>query len=287
MSKDLVLDTENQKRKQQRISLFPPDYFSKPEKFTFSDELLILIPAVLSILFISLIILSLFVESSAAEIISIFKSMDILSAFKITFLSLSISALLTIVLGVPFSYFSSRKNRNINKVINIVISLPLLLPPSITGLALLLTFGSRGILSKLTDNLAFTFTALIIVQVFVMLPLFIHTLKNSFAAVNKNIIEAALVEGAAEKDLLFKVYLPLSGRGFITALIISVLRAAGEFGATIIFAGNMSGKTQTLTTAIYSLSQTNITQAIALAVIMLSAFLLPLFLLEFKIREKT
>lgn len=285
MSENIILETEKKNINYQKAALLSPSYFNELNNFSYSAQILIVLIAALNIVFITFVISSLFIESSVSDIINAFRSVNILSAFKITFFSLSISALLTVVLGVPFSYIISRKNRYINKILNIMISLPLLLPPSITGLALLLSFGSRGILSSLTSNLAFTFTALIIVQLFVMLPLFTLTLKNSFSSIDENIVEAAMVEGAAENDLLFKVYLPMSLRAFSTALIISVLRAAGEFGATIIFAGNMSGKTQTLTTAIYSLSQTNLSQAVALAVIMLSAFMLPLFLVEFKIKD--
>ncbi len=285
MSENIISGTESKNGNHQEAALLSPAYFNELNDFSNPAKILFVLIAVLNIVFIAFVILSLFVESSVLDIINVFRNVNILSAFKITFLSLSISSLLTVVLGVPFSYIISRKKRYINKILNVMISLPLLLPPSITGLALLLSFGNRGILSSLTSNLAFTFSALIIVQLFVMLPLFTLTLKNSFSSIDVNIVEAAMVEGAAETDLLFKVYLPLSLRAFITALIISILRAAGEFGATIIFAGNMSGKTQTLTTAIYSLSQTNLSKAIALSVSMLSAFLLPLFLLEFKIRD--
>lgn len=285
MSKNIYLEAENKNSGYPNTALFSPAYFNELKSFSFPAKFLIFLIAALNTLFFIFVILSLFMESSVIDILNVFSSWNILSAFKITFYSLTISALLTILLGVPFSYLISRRNRLINKILNIIISLPLLLPPSITGLALLLSFGNRGILSNLTSNLAFSFWALIIVQLFVMLPLFTLTLKNSFATIDKNIVEAAMVEGAAENDLLFKVYLPLSIRAFTTALIISVLRAAGEFGATIIFAGNMSGKTQTLTTAIYSLSQTNLSQAVALAVIMLVAFLLPLFVVEFKIKK--
>jgi molybdate transport system permease protein len=285
MSENIFLETEKQNSSYQKAALFSPAYFNDLKSFSFPAQILIILIAALNMIFIAFVISSLFIESSVADIINVFSSVNILSAFKITFFSLGISASLTVLLGIPFSYLISRRNQYINKILNILISLPLLLPPSITGLALLLSFGNRGILSSLTSNLAFSFAGLVIVQLFVMLPLFTLTLKNSFSSIDENIIEAAVVEGAAENDLLFKVYLPLSLRGFTTALIISVLRAAGEFGATIIFAGNMSGKTQTLTTAIYSLTQTNLSQAVALAVIMISAFLLPLFLVEFRIKD--
>ena len=284
MNENIFLEAEKKNKNYQKESLLSTAYFKDLNNSSFLSQSFITLTAVFNIFFIFLVILSLFFESSVSDIVNVFRNITILSAFKITFFSLIISALLTIFLGVPFSYIISRKNRYLNKILNIIISLPLLLPPSISGLALLLSFGSQGILSNLSSNIAFSFTSLIIVQLFVMLPLFTLTLKSSFSAIDKNIVEAARVEGAAENDLLFKIYLPMSLRAFITALIISVLRAAGEFGATIIFAGNMSGKTQTLTTAIYSLTQTNLSQAVALSVIMLSSFLLPLFLVEFKIR---
>lgn len=285
MIENFFVETKKKSSIYQKDALFSPAHFNDLQSFSLPSKTLIILISVLNIVFIAFVISSLFIESSVVDIINIFSSLNILSAFKITFYSLSISAILTVLLGVPFSYLISRKNQYISKILNIIISLPLLLPPSITGLALLLSFGNRGLLSSLTSNLAFSFTALIIVQLFVMLPLFTLTLKSSFSSINKNIIEAAMVEGAAEKDLLFKLYLPLSLRAFTTALIISILRAAGEFGATIIFAGNMRGKTQTLTTAIYSLSQTNLSEAVALAVIMISVFLIPLFVVEFKIKK--
>lgn len=285
MIENFFVETKKKSSIYQKDALFSPAHFNDLQSFSLPSKTLIILISVLNIVFIAFVISSLFIESSVVDIINIFSSLNILSAFKITFYSLSISAILTVLLGVPFSYLISRKNQYISKILNVIISLPLLLPPSITGLALLLSFGNRGLLSSLTSNLAFSFTALIIVQLFVMLPLFTLTLKSSFSSINKNIIEAAMVEGAAEKDLLFKLYLPLSLRAFTTALIISILRAAGEFGATIIFAGNMRGKTQTLTTAIYSLSQTNLSEAVALAVIMISVFLIPLFVVEFKIKK--
>ena len=285
MIENFFVETKKKSSIYQKDALFSPAHFNDLQSFSLPSKTLIILISVLNIVFIAFVISSLFIESSVVDIINIFSSLNILSAFKITFYSLSISAILTVLLGVPFSYLISRKNKYISKILNVIISLPLLLPPSITGLALLLSFGNRGLLSSLTSNLAFSFTALIIVQLFVMLPLFTLTLKSSFSSINKNIIEAAMVEGAAEKDLLFKLYLPLSLRAFTTALIISILRAAGEFGATIIFAGNMRGKTQTLTTAIYSLSQTNLSEAVALAVIMISVFLIPLFVVEFKIKK--
>lgn len=285
MAENIGLEKSIQKHNYQNSALLSPDHFRDLKNISIANQILISFVAFLNIALIALVISSLFIESSINDFINIFSSINIIAAFKVTILSLSISALFTIILGLPFSYFISQRKSGLTKLLNVLISLPLLMPPSITGLALLLTFGSRGFLAKLTGNLPFSFAALIIVQTFVMLPLFTQSLKIAFSSVNENIIEAALVGGAEEKDLLFKLLLPLNFRSFLAALIIAVLRGAGEFGATIIFAGNLSGKTQTLTTAIYSLSQSDLSQAIALAVIMISAFFLPLIIIEFKIKS--
>jgi len=285
MADHLSIDSKtNNKISSINEGLFSTQLFKQYKKWPVSIKTIITIIALMNILLISSVIISLFAESSVLDVLKVFKSINVLSAFKITLFSLSVSALLTIILGVPFSFFIVKKDNKLNRVLNVLITLPLLLPPSITGLALLLTFGSRGILADITSNIAFSFTALIIVQLFVMLPLFTQSLKNGFSAVNNKMVEAALVGGAGEKELLFNIYLPLNIRSFSTGLIMAVLRGAGEFGATMIFAGNLSGKTQTLSTAIYSLTQTDLSQAVALAVIMITAFILPLILLEFKIK---
>lgn len=265
-------------------SLLNRDFFTSFGKEKLSTKVIISAIVLINILFMLLVISSLFIESSVTDIVKLFENVNAISAFKTTIISLSISALITIILGIPFSYYISKKNSFLNKIFNIFVTLPLLMPPSITGLALLLTFGRKGILNQINSSIPFSFAALIIVQVFVMLPLFTQSMKNAFFSIDKNIVEAAEVEGAVEKDILLKIYLPLSKRALSTGLIMAVLRGAGEFGATIMFAGNLSGRTQTLTTAIYSLSQTNLSQAIALAAMMISFFIIPLILVELKIK---
>lgn len=265
-------------------SLLNTDFFTEFGKQTLPTKFIISVIALINIIFMFLVISSLFIESSVTDIVDLFQNVNAIAAFKTTMISLSISALITILLGIPFSYYISKKNSFLNKIFNIFVTLPLLMPPSITGLALLLTFGRKGFLTSISSSIPFSFTALIIVQVFVMLPLFTQSMKNAFFSIDKSVVEAARVEGAVEKDILLKIYLPLSKRALSTGLIMAVLRGAGEFGATIMFAGNLSGRTQTLTTAIYSLSQTNLSQAIALAAMMISFFLIPLILVELKIK---
>lgn len=246
------------------------------------SALIIYIIAFINVSLIAIIIASLFFKVSATDLISIF-DLNSLNAIKITFFSVSISLIITLLLGIPTAFVLATNNTAPYKVINIFSILPILLPPSVAGLALLITLGRKGLIGSLFADydiyLAFTFMAVIIVQVFIMMPIFVQILKNGFKTIDKEIIEAANIAGAGKKDLLFYIYLPLNLKHLFTAIILCVLRASGEFGATIMFAGNIEGKTQTVSTAIYSFAQDNLSAAIALAVILIITFLIPLLLL--------
>lgn len=239
-------------------------------------------------MFVIFIIASLFLSTSVEGLVTTVNNINTLLAIKVSIFSILISITITILIGVPFSYVVSQNSSKINKIVNMFIKLPLVMPPTVAGLALLLTFGNRGILSDIINtlnlNLPFTFTALILVQVFVMLPLLTQSLKNGFEAIDEELREAAMVFGAEEKDILFKVYLPLSIKPLLTGVIMACLRAAGEFGATMMFAGNLAGKTQTLSTAIYIMAQKDLSQSIALAVVLIITFSLPLIILELKLK---
>ncbi|WP_018247471.1 molybdate ABC transporter permease subunit [Orenia marismortui] len=242
-----------------------------------------------NVLFITLIILSLFFKSSLGDVVTVIKDLNTLKAIKITISSIVCSAVMTIIIGVPFAYVMAQKQGKIYRIINMILNLPLVMPPTVAGLALLMAFGRRGAFANVIRviglDIPFSFVALIIVQVFVMLPLFTQALRSGFETIDQDIKEAAMVFGAGEKELLFFIYLPLSIRAFVTGLIMACLRAAGEFGATMMFAGNLSGKTQTLSTAIYTLSQRDLGQSISLAVVLILIFLIPLLILELKLKD--
>lgn len=244
---------------------------------------------IFNVLFITMVIASLFLKSSVSSVLKVVQSINTLSAVRITFTSIFCSALTTMIIGIPFAYVMSQKQGKTYRIMNMIVNLPLVMPPTVGGLALLMAFGRRGAfsgaISFLGLNVPFSFPALVIVQVFVMIPLFTQSLRNGFEAIEPNIKEAARVFGAGEKELLFLFYLPLSVQSFLTGLIMACLRAAGEFGATMMFAGNLSGKTQTLSTAIYTLSQSDLSQSISLAVVLILLFLIPLLVLELKLKE--
>ncbi|MFN2339938.1 MAG: molybdate ABC transporter permease subunit [Halanaerobium sp.] len=263
------------------------DYFRSRFDLQLTEIILFLLAGI-NVMFVMLIISSLFLSTTIEGLLTTVNNINTLLAIKVSVFSILISISITILIGVPFSYIVSQSDSKINKLVNMFIKLPLVMPPTVAGLALLLTFGNRGILSNIINtlnlNLPFTFTALVLVQVFIMLPLFTQSLKNGFEAIDEEIKEAALVFGAREIDILFKIYLPLSIKPFLTGVIMACLRAAGEFGATMLFAGNLSGRTQTLSTAIYIMAQKDLGQSIALAVILIITFSLPLIIMELKLK---
>ncbi len=227
---------------------------------------------------------------SSESLNGLFATGDTLSALKTTLLSMAISISLIAMMGIPVAYMLATHKGVIFSVIEAITFIPLVLPPSVAGLGLLMTFGKHGVIGTTLAGwgiqLPFTFFAIVMVQVFVCLPIFIQLVKNGFDAIEIEVIEAAKVFGAGEKALLLQIFMPIGAKAILTGLILCALRAAGEFGATMMFAGNMVGKTQTLTTRIYSLYQYDMMQAVALAVIQLVVVLLPMLALKYFLNTK-
>ena len=163
-----------------------------------------------------------------------------------------------------------------------MIDLPIVLPPSVAGLALLIAFGRRGLFGSTLNlfgiSLPFTTTAVVLAQTFVAAPLFVRAARIGFTEIDKQLEEAAQVEGANQWQLFQEVMFPLAGRALLTGAILTWTRALGEFGATILFAGNLEGVTQTMPMAIYLGFERNIGVALTLSVVLIfvSIFLLML-----------
>lgn len=216
---------------------------------------------------------------------------DTFSAIKTTLMSVGISLVFIGLIGIPVAYILATHKGTLYNFIEAITFIPLVLPPSVAGLGLLMTFGRHGMLGeKLSSwgvHLPFTFFAIVLVQVFVCLPFFIQIVKNEFEAIEIDVIEAAKVFGAGDRILLFKIFIPIGLKAISAGMLLCGLRAAGEFGATMMFAGNLAGKTQTLTTRIYSLYQYDVLQAVTLAVLQLVILLIPMLLLKyFSSKEK-
>lgn len=166
-----------------------------------------------------------------------------------------VATLITFILGIIISYKIFWYKGRYESLIDTILTLPLVLPPTVVGFFILITIGKNGpvgmILKKIDINLIFTWTATVISAVIVSFPIMYRSLKSSFEQIDNNMIFAAKTLGLSEKEIFMKIMLPISYPGIIGAVILSFARAIGEFGATLMIAGNIPGKTQTMPIAIF------------------------------------
>ncbi len=183
-------------------------------------------------------------------------SAPVLAALGLSLATTAVSLVITVSIGLPLAIVLVRRHFPGKWLIEAVIDLPIVLPPSVAGLALLLVFGRRGVLgeplSVLGVDLAFTTFAVVLAQVFVSAPFFIRSARAGLSAVDGDLEDAARVDGASEVGVFRRITVPLAGGALAAGLVMSWARALGEFGATIMFAGNVEGRTQTLPLVVYA-----------------------------------
>ena len=179
----------------------------------------------------------------------------VLQALLLSVGTTAVSLLLTVLLGTPLAYVLARRRFFGASVLETIVHLPIVLPPSVAGLALLLVFGRRGLIGSSLEvvglAIPFTTVAVVMAQVFVAAPFFVRSARAGFAAVDRDLEDAARVDGAGERQVFRWATAPLAGAALAAGLVMSWARALGEFGATIMFAGNVTGRTQTLPLVVY------------------------------------
>jgi len=179
----------------------------------------------------------------------------VLDALALSLVTTAVSLVITVTMGLPLAFVLARWRFRGKGLVEAIVDLPIVLPPSVAGLALLLVFGRRGLLGAPLDQLGisvpFTIVAVILAQVFVSAPFFVRSARTGIAGVNRDLEDAARVDGASERQLFRTITTPLAGAALAAGLTMSWARALGEFGATIMFAGNVMGRTQTLPLVVY------------------------------------
>ena len=194
-------------------------------------------------------------------------------ALRVSLVTSTLSTLLAIITGTPLAYALARWPFRGRAWMELLIDLPVVLPPAVAGLALLMAFGRRGVfggaLGAVGISLPFTMAAVVVAQTFVAAPLYVRAARIGFAGVDPQLEEAAYAEGANQWQLFRYVMLPVTGRAILSGLILCWTRALGEFGATILFAGNLEGRTQTMPLAIYLGLERNLGVALALSALLL------------------
>lgn len=190
----------------------------------------------------------------------------IISAVWLSFLSTLCTLMVALLLGTPLAYVLARRRFPLRRLAIVLVELPVVLPPAVAGLALLIAFGRRGLvgagLADLGISLPFTFVAVVMAQTFVAAPFYIRAAQIAFESIPREIEDAARADGAGGWSLFRFVTLPLAGRGLAAGLVLCWARALGEFGATILFAGSLQGRTQTMPLLIYNVLERDISAAI-------------------------
>lgn len=172
----------------------------------------------------------------------------------------SVALILAFTFGVLTARLMTEYQFKGKVVLETILMLPLVLPPTVVGFILIIIFGKNSFIGQLIQlvfdhGILFTVYAAIIASTVVAFPLMYQSAKNGFLSIDEHIIEAARVDGNSDMRIFFKIIIPLSKNLLITGAMLSFARALGEFGATLMFAGNIPGKTQTLPTAVYSAIQ--------------------------------
>ncbi len=183
-----------------------------------------------------------------------------LSPFIVTLKTAVAATFITFFAGIFLAY-EVVKLKKFKGLADVIITLPMVLPPTVVGFFLILIFGKRSFIGKFLlqfdVSLVFTWKAAVISAVVVSLPLMYRTTRGAFEQLDKNIIHAAQTLGVFNRKIFWKIILPNTRYGILAGTVLAFTRALGEFGATIMFAGNIPGVTQTMSTAIYAAVQAN------------------------------
>jgi molybdate transport system permease protein len=197
----------------------------------------------------------------------------ILQALRLSLLTSVASTIVVVVLGLPIAHLFAMSDFRGKRLLEALVDLPMVLPPTVAGVALLTAFGRTGLagqaLSAAGLTLPFTTLGVVVAQAFVAAPFFIGAARSGFAEVDRKYVDAAATLRAPPAYTFLRVLIPLAGPSLLAGAAMSWARALGEFGATITFAGNMPGVTQTMPLAVYLALQTDLEAAVALSVLLL------------------
>ncbi|MCK8517939.1 ABC transporter permease [Methanoculleus sp. 7T] len=234
----------------------------------------LLVAALLSLflLFVTIPVVSLFLRISPEAFFRSLAEPVVLDALSLSLATATVSTVIVVLFGTPLALVNARRDYPGKVIVDTLTDLPIVLPPAVAGIALLMAFGRRGVVGQYLDvfgvNIAFTTVAVILAQVFVASPFYIRQARASFEAVDRLYEDAARTLGASPWIIALRITIPLAWGGLISGAILSFARALGEFGATIMFAGNFQGRTQTMPLAIYTTMQGDLSAAISLAIIL-------------------
>ncbi len=207
---------------------------------------------------------------------------QVVRALRLSLLTTAVTLALTLLFGTPLAYLLARRHFPGRGALETLVDLPMVLPPAVAGVALLMAFGRRGMLgpalASLGIELPFTTAAVVMAQGFVAGPFYVRAARAGFAGVDPTIEGVARTLGVSPLRVFWRVTVPLAAPGLLGGAVMTWARSLGEFGATIMFAGNFVGRTQTMPLAIYQALESDLNVSLTLATILVIASFAVLFL---------
>ena len=227
-------------------------------------------------------LVGLFAHLSPRDLFEALRTPAALQAFRLSALTTVIALAVTLALGTPLAYSLARVRFRGRRLLDAVVDLPIVVPPAVAGLALLLAFGRNGLIGKPLSGfgvqLSFTTAAVVMAQVFVASPFYVRAARAGFIGVDRTLEGASATLGMGPLRTFASITVPLAAPALIGGAVLCWARALGEFGATIMFAGNLPGVSQTLPLAVYlNLESGSIAVATALSVVMIAFSLATVF----------
>jgi molybdate transport system permease protein len=234
----------------------------------------LLLPAALGLLFLVLPLVGLLVRAPWSTLPQRLTEPGVFTALRLSLISASIATVVCIVLGVPLAWILARLEFPGRRLVRALVTVPLVLPPVVGGVALLLVLGRKGLIGGWLDQtfgitIPFTTTAVVIAEAFVAMPFLVIAVEGALRGADSRYEEAAHTLGAGRWTTFRRVTLPLVGPGVAAGAVLCWARALGEFGATITFAGSYPGRTQTMPITVYLALEQDLDAAIVLSLILL------------------
>ena len=213
-----------------------------------------------------------------------------LTALRLSLITSGISMGIILLVGTPFAYLLARNTSWILRIVDSLIELPIVLPPVVAGVAMLMAFGRQGVVGPVLETLGiglpFTTGAVVFAQIFVAAPFYIRSAKLGFQSVARDYEDISQTLGISPWGTFWRLTVPLAAPSLLTGFALAWARSLSEFGATIMFAGNLMGKTQTMPLAIMTAMESSLESALALSVLLLAGSVTILICLGLATRPK-
>ncbi|MGP3770253.1 molybdate ABC transporter permease subunit [Streptomyces sp. SDT5-1] len=235
----------------------------------------LLVPALVGLAFLVVPLVALLVRAPWTQLPEQLTSPEVWQALQLSLVCATLATLVSLVLGVPLAWLLARTEFPGRGLVRALVTLPLVLPPVVGGVALLTALGRNGVVGQYLDQwfgitLPFTTTGVVIAEAFVAMPFLVISVEGTLRAADPRYEEAATTLGASRFTAFRRVTLPLVAPGIAAGAVLAWARALGEFGATITFAGNFPGRTQTMPLAVYLAMQSDPAAAISLSLVLLA-----------------